>query len=41
MGESLNTLITREEWAVFQTLTPKAIAAWLLATATGAVAQVP
>ncbi|MBK1725057.1 hypothetical protein CKO23_23170, partial [Thiocystis violacea] len=29
----LNTLITPEEWAVFQTFTPEAMAAWLLATA--------
>jgi hypothetical protein len=33
VGESLNTLITAEEWAVFQTLTPEAMTAWLLATA--------
>ncbi|WP_200336199.1 hypothetical protein [Thiocystis violacea] len=29
----LKTLITPEEWAVFQTFTPEAMAAWLLATA--------
>jgi IS4 transposase len=31
--ECLNTLVTPEEWAVFQTLTPEVMAAWLLATA--------
>ncbi|EGV27548.1 transposase IS4 family protein [Thiorhodococcus drewsii AZ1] len=33
VSESLETLVEPEDWAVFQTLTTEAIAAWLLATA--------
>lgn len=33
VDESLGTLVTPEEWALFHRLTPSAMAAWLLATA--------
>jgi hypothetical protein len=33
VGESLDSLVTPQEWAAFQTMTPAVMAAWLLATA--------